>query len=181
MKIELHTHVTLSIQGVAELCAGDARPQLDSEPQKVQRESDNLYFHTSVTFELSMVHRKSHRQSIGDPVPVPNPKSFQVHLKTLLIVNHIDSDLWGETVKKVLHDASITLRSPRHAHALIRVRAAVLRRGALLRQNRQPRLRCAPHVCPGRQHSGSAPIQTLGHAPIAPELEIAIFAPAAQS
>ena len=52
-------------------------------------------------------------------------------------------------------------------------------RGALLRQNRQPRLRCAPRVCPGRLHSGSASTQTLGHAPIAPELEIAILTPAA--
>eukprot|EP00966_Prymnesium_polylepis_P270556 6250156-Prymnesium_polylepis.1 len=52
-------------------------------------------------------------------------------------------------------------------------------RKPLLRQNRQPRLRCAPRVCSGRQHSGSTPTQTLGHAPIAPELEIAIFAPTA--
>eukprot|EP00966_Prymnesium_polylepis_P083502 1934382-Prymnesium_polylepis.1 len=35
------------------------------------------------------------------------------------------------------------------------------------------------HVCPGHQHSGSAPNQTLSHAPFGPELEIAIFAPAA--
>eukprot|EP00966_Prymnesium_polylepis_P302904 6997743-Prymnesium_polylepis.1 len=41
------------------------------------------------------------------------------------------------------------------------------------------RLRCAPHVCSGRQHSGSAPIQTLGHAPFAPELQIVILTPAA--
>ena len=61
----------------------------------------------------------------------------------------------------------------------MRVRAAVLRRGAFLRKNRQPRHPCAPHVYSGRQHSGSSPTQTLGHAPLPPEHEIVIFAPAA--
>ena len=45
-------------------------------PQKVQREGENLYFHTSVTFELLGYKRKTMRQSIGRPAPVPNPMSF---------------------------------------------------------------------------------------------------------
>jgi hypothetical protein len=54
-----------------------------------------------------------------------------------------------------------------------------LRRGALLRKNRQLRHPCAPHISPVRLHSGFTPTYTLGHAPLPPELEIAIFAPAA--
>ena len=74
---------------------------------------------------------------------------------------------------------SVALRPPLTWPSLMRMREAVLRRGALLRQIRQPRLRCAPHVCPGRQHSDSTPTQPFGHAPFPSEHEIAIFAPAA--
>ena len=78
-----------------------------------------------------------------------------------------------------LWSCSVALRSPPTWPSLMRVRAAVLRRGAFLRKNRQLRHPCAPRVYSGRQHSGSSPTQTLGHAPFGPELEIAIFAPAA--
>ena len=44
----------------------------------MQRESENLYFRTSFTFEPILLHLKTHRQSIGRPEPVPNPLSFQV-------------------------------------------------------------------------------------------------------
>ena len=54
-----------------------------------------------------------------------------------------------------------------------------MRRGALLRKIRQPRLRCSPHVCPGRLHSEFPPIYNLGHTPFPPEPEIAILTPAA--
>ena len=42
----------------------------DSGSQKVQREGENLYFHTSVTFEQRMGYLKTHRQSIGGQPPV---------------------------------------------------------------------------------------------------------------
>eukprot|EP00966_Prymnesium_polylepis_P122998 2843883-Prymnesium_polylepis.1 len=61
----------------------------------------------------------------------------------------------------------------------MRPRGGGLAAGSTLRQNRQPRHPCAPHVCPGHLHSGSTTTQTLGHAPFLLELEIAIFAPAA--
>lgn len=79
----------------------------------------------------------------------------------------------------VMGSCSVALRPPPTWPSLMRVRAAVLLRGALLRKNRQPRHPCAPHVCSGRQHSGSSPTQTLGHACIDAELGIVIFAPAA--
>jgi hypothetical protein len=63
--------------------------------------------------------------------------------------------------------------------SLMRVRGGGLAAGSTLRQNRQPRHPCTPHVCPGHLHSAFPPTYTLGHAPFAPELEIAIFAPAA--
>jgi hypothetical protein len=78
-----------------------------------------------------------------------------------------------------LWSCSVALRPPPTWPSLMRVRAAVLRRGALLRNNRQLRHPCTPHVCSGHQHSGFTPTYTLGHAPLPPELEIAIFAPAA--
>lgn len=83
---------------------------------------------------------------------------------------YIHSHLWS---------CSVALRPPPTWPSLMRVGAAVLLRGALLRKNRQPRHPCAPHVCSGRQHSGSSPTQTLGHACIDAELGIVIFAPAA--
>ena len=48
---------------------------IDPGSQKVQRESENLYFRTSFTFELILLHLKTHRRgkSIGRPAPVPNP------------------------------------------------------------------------------------------------------------
>ena len=76
-----------------------------------------------------------------------------------------------------LWSCSVALRFPPRWLSLMRVRAAVLRRGAPLRQNRQPSLRCAPRVCPGRLQSGSTPTQTIGHASFPLELEIVIFAP----
>ena len=54
-----------------------------------------------------------------------------------------------------LWSCSVALRPPPTWPSLMRVRAAVLRRGALLRKNRQPRHPCAPHVCSGR-HPGIA-------------------------
>jgi len=78
-----------------------------------------------------------------------------------------------------LWSCSVALRPLPTWLSLMRVRAAVLRRKPPLRQNRQPRHPCAPHVYSGRQHSGSSPTQTLGHAPLPPEHEIVIFAPAA--
>ena len=78
-----------------------------------------------------------------------------------------------------LWSCSVALRSP-PSWLLMRARGGdPWGRGALLRKNRQPRHPCAPHVCSGRQHSGSSPTQTLGHAPFLLELEIAVFAPAA--
>ena len=74
---------------------------------------------------------------------------------------------------------SVALRPPLTWLSLMRMREAVLRRGSLLRQNRQPSLRCTPHVCPGRLHSAFTPTYTLGHAPFPSEHEIVIFAPAA--
>ena len=78
-----------------------------------------------------------------------------------------------------LWSCSVALRFPPTWLSLMRVRAAVLRRGALLRKNRQLRHPCAPHLSPVRLHSGSAPIENLGHAPLPPELEIVISAAAA--
>ena len=74
---------------------------------------------------------------------------------------------------------SVALRFPLTWPSLMRMREAVLRRGVLLRQIRQPRLRCTPHVCPGRLHSAFTPTYTISHAPFPSEHEIVIFAPAA--
>ena len=59
----------------------------DYGSQKVQREteSENLYFRTSLTFELILLHLKTHQQRaiianrsrIGRPAPVPFSKSVE--------------------------------------------------------------------------------------------------------
>eukprot|EP00966_Prymnesium_polylepis_P152700 3527322-Prymnesium_polylepis.1 len=61
----------------------------------------------------------------------------------------------------------------------MRIREAALRARAAPQRDREPRLRCVLRVCPGYQHSDSTPTQPFGHAPLPPELEIAIFAAAA--
>eukprot|EP00966_Prymnesium_polylepis_P043848 1016060-Prymnesium_polylepis.1 len=58
----------------------------------------------------------------------------------------------------------------------MRMREAALRARAAPQRGRQPRHPCTPRVCSVRLHSGFTPTQTLGHASIAAELEIAIFA-----
>ena len=71
----------------------------DSGSQKVQRESENPYFHTFVTSDLLMVHLKTYWQSIGRQPPVPNPMSFRCTINSwrarLTIVL--------ETVENMLH------------------------------------------------------------------------------
>eukprot|EP00966_Prymnesium_polylepis_P062120 1441394-Prymnesium_polylepis.1 len=61
----------------------------------------------------------------------------------------------------------------------MRVRGGGLAAGSTPAENRQPRHPCTPNVYSGRLHNGSAPIQTLGHAPLPPELKITILTPAA--
>eukprot|EP00966_Prymnesium_polylepis_P217872 5042327-Prymnesium_polylepis.1 len=61
----------------------------------------------------------------------------------------------------------------------MRVRGGGLAAGSTPAENRKPRHPCALRVCSGRLHSGSAPIQTLGNAPLPPELKIAILTAAA--
>ena len=78
-----------------------------------------------------------------------------------------------------LWSCSVALRSP-PTWLLMRARGGdPWGAGSTLRQNRQQRHPCAPRVCPGRRHSVSTPTQPFGHAPLPPELEITIFAPAA--
>ena len=60
-----------------------ARPK-DSGSQKLQRESEKLYFHTSVTFErpcddvfVYLLKLNGNQSGAWGPAPVPNPMSFQ--------------------------------------------------------------------------------------------------------
>ena len=60
----------------SEAVTGDREDETGS--QKVQRECEKLYFHTSLSVKLLSAHLRTHRQSIGRPAPAPNPMSFQV-------------------------------------------------------------------------------------------------------
>ena len=78
-----------------------------------------------------------------------------------------------------LWSCSVALRSP-PTWLLMRARGGgPWGRKPPLRQNRQPRHPCTPRTCPGLLHSAFTLTYTLGHAPLPPEPEIAIFAPAA--
>jgi hypothetical protein len=78
-----------------------------------------------------------------------------------------------------LWSCSVALRSPPTWPSTRARGGAPWGRKPPLRQNRQPRHPCTPRTCPGLLHSAFTPTYTLGHAPLPPELEIAIFAPAA--
>ena len=49
---------------------------VDSGSQKVQRESEKLYFHTSITYEWSEFRSKTHRIWNRRPAPDLLPMSF---------------------------------------------------------------------------------------------------------
>ena len=57
--------------------------------KKVQREGENPYFHTSVTFAWPCVPPITQRHSIGGPAPVPNPMRFPVDHQVFTPYTHM--------------------------------------------------------------------------------------------